>query len=37
MEKIKNFFLKLFNINKELTAEEEQELVKKLFKKIKES
>lgn len=37
MEKIKNFFKNLFNINKELTAEEEQELIKKIFKKIKES
>lgn len=37
MEKIKNFLLNLFGINKELTKEEEQEFLKKLFKKIKEA
>jgi len=37
MEKIKNFFLKLFGINNELTKEEEQEFLKKLFKKIREA
>ena len=37
MEKIKNFFVKLFNKNKELTKDEEQELIQKIIKKIKES
>lgn len=37
MEKIKEFLLKLFKGNKELTKEEEQEFLNKLFKKIKES
>lgn len=37
MEKIKDFFRKIFNIEKELTSEEEQELLKKIYKKIKES
>lgn len=37
MDKIKNFFHKLFNLNKELTKEEEQELINKIYKKIKES
>lgn len=35
MEKIKNFFLKIFN--KELTKEEEQEVIRKIYKKIKGS
>lgn len=34
MEKIKRFFLKIFN--KELTEEEEREVIKKIYKKIKE-
>jgi hypothetical protein len=37
MEKIKSFFIKLFNKNKELTKDEEQELIQKIIKKIKES
>lgn len=37
MGKIKDFFIKLFNKNKELTPEEEQELIKAIFKKIKEN
>lgn len=37
MDKIKNFFLELFNKNKELTKEEEQDFLNRLFKKIKES
>lgn len=37
MEKIKNFFLKILDKNKELTKEEEQEFLKKLFAKIRES
>ena len=36
-ECIKNFFKKLFNIDRELTKAEEQELVKEIYKKIKES
>lgn len=36
-ECIKNFFKKLFNIDRELTKTEEQELVKAIYKKIKES
>lgn len=35
MEKIKRFFLKIFN--KELTKEEEQEVIKKIYKRIKGS
>lgn len=37
MGKIKDFFIKLFNKNRELTEEEEQELIKAIFKKIKEN
>lgn len=37
MEKIKKLFKKIFGINNELTKEEEQEFLKKLFKKIKEA
>lgn len=37
MEKIKDFFKKIFNKDKELTPEEEQELLKKIYVKIKES
>lgn len=37
MEKIKHFFIKLFNKNKELTKDEEQELIQKIIKKIKEN
>lgn len=37
MEKIKDFFKKIFNIKKELSAEEEQELIKAIYKKIRES
>lgn len=37
MEKIKEFFSNLFGINNELTKEEEQEFLKKLFQKIKEA
>lgn len=37
MDKIKKIFIKLFCRSKELTYEEEQELVKKIYKKIKES
>lgn len=36
MDKIKNFFLNLF-YNKELTKEEEQDFLKRLIAKIKES
>lgn len=35
MDKIKDFFRKIFN--KELTQKQEQELINKIFKKIKES
>lgn len=37
MEKIKEFLANLFRFNKELTKEEEQIFLEKLFKKIKES
>ncbi len=37
MSKIKDFFINLFKKNKELTAEQEQELIKAIYKKIKES
>lgn len=37
MDKIKEFFLKIFNKNRELTKEEEQEFLEKLFRKIKEN
>lgn len=37
MKKIKEFLDKILNFNKELTAKEEQELIKKIYKKIKES
>lgn len=37
MEKIKRFFIKLFNKNEELTKDEEQELIRKIIRKIKES
>ena len=37
MGKIKDFFIKLFNKNKELTKDEEQELIQKIIKKIKEN
>lgn len=36
MKKIINFFINLFN-RKEMTAEEERELITKIIKKIKES
>lgn len=36
MKKIIDFFVKLFN-RKEVTAEEERELITKIIKKIKES
>lgn len=34
---IKNFFKRIFNVNKELTYEEEQQLLKEIFRKIRES
>lgn len=37
MSKIKDFFINLFNKNKELNKEQEQELIKAIYKKIKES
>lgn len=37
MNKIKDFFINLFRINKELNVEEEQQLIKEIYKKIKES
>ena len=37
MNKIKDFFINLFRINKELNIEEEQQLIKEIYKKIKES
>lgn len=37
MNKIKDFFANLFNRNKELDKNEEHELLKKIYKKIKES
>lgn len=37
MEKIKHFFIKLFNKNRELSEEEEQEILHKVIKKIKEN
>lgn len=37
IECIKDFFKKLFDIDRELTKAEEQELVKAIYKKIKES
>lgn len=36
MDKIKNFFLKIFS-NKELTKEEEQDFLKRLINKLKEN
>lgn len=36
MEKIKRFFIKILNKNV-MTAEEEQEIIKKIIKKIKEN
>lgn len=37
MEKIRNFLEKIFFWNRELTREEERELLEKIFQKIKES
>lgn len=37
MEKIKEFFLNIFNFNRELNSNEERELLEKIFQKIKES
>lgn len=37
MGKIKDFFIKLFNKNEGLTKDEEQELIQKIIKKIKEN
>lgn len=36
MKRIWDFFINLFRFNKELTAEEEQDLIKRIYKKIKE-
>lgn len=37
MENIKNFLKRIFTFERELTREEEQEVVAKIFKKIRES
>lgn len=37
MRKLKDFLKKIFSKNKELTEDEEQELIQKIIKKIKES
>lgn len=37
MDKIKKIFKNIFKFHKELTKEEEQEVIAKIFKKIKES
>ena len=37
MGKIKDFLIKLFNKNEGLTKDEEQELIQKIIKKIKEN
>lgn len=36
LKKIKNFFKEILNINSELTEEEEKELVKAIYKRIRE-
>lgn len=37
MKKIKNYFKKIFNFNKELDKNEEQELIRKIYNRIKET